>query len=64
MSPHGEVFVGATLIYFQRSVTALRVILSSAMTHLSGFASLNKQSLAPHDTIKTIIKTQFTHTAF
>jgi hypothetical protein len=27
------------------------------MTHLSGFASLNKDWLAPHDTINTIIKT-------
>lgn len=38
------------------SVAALRVILPSAMTHLSGFASLNKEWLAPHDTINTIIK--------
>ncbi|KAG2124879.1 hypothetical protein DEU56DRAFT_963199 [Suillus clintonianus] len=38
------------------SAAALRVILPSAMTHLSGFASLNKQILAPHDTINTIIK--------
>jgi len=27
------------------------------MTHLSGFASLNKDWLAPHDTINSIIKT-------
>lgn len=38
------------------SVAALRVILPSAMTHLSGFASLNKEWLAPQDTINTIIK--------
>lgn len=38
------------------SVAALRVILPSAMTHLSGFASLNKEWLAPHDTINAIIK--------
>jgi predicted dehydrogenase len=38
------------------SVAVLRVILPSAMTHLSGFASLNKEWLAPHDTINTIIK--------
>ncbi|KAG1755291.1 uncharacterized protein EDB91DRAFT_1077261 [Suillus paluster] len=38
------------------SAAALRVILPSAMTHLSGFASLNKEWLAPHDTINTIIK--------
>lgn len=37
-------------------VAALRVILPSAMTHLSGFASLNKEWLAPHDTINAIIK--------
>ncbi|KAG1785284.1 uncharacterized protein HD556DRAFT_1250178 [Suillus plorans] len=38
------------------SAAALRVILPSSMTHLSGFASLNKEWLAPHDTINTIIK--------
>ncbi|KAH7920870.1 NAD(P)-binding protein [Leucogyrophana mollusca] len=38
------------------STAALRVMLPSAMTHLSGFASLNKDWLAPHDTINTIIK--------
>ncbi|KAG1847145.1 hypothetical protein C8R48DRAFT_615891 [Suillus tomentosus] len=38
------------------SAAALRVILPSAMTYLSGFASLNKEWLAPHDTINTIIK--------
>ncbi|OJA15196.1 hypothetical protein AZE42_11141 [Rhizopogon vesiculosus] len=37
-------------------VAALRVILPSAMTHLSGFASLNKDWLAPHDTINATIK--------
>jgi len=31
-------------------------MLPSAMTHLSGFASLNKEWLAPHDTINTTIK--------
>ncbi|KIJ64973.1 hypothetical protein HYDPIDRAFT_111692 [Hydnomerulius pinastri MD-312] len=38
------------------SAAALRVMLPSAMTHLSGFASLNVEWLAPHDTINTIIK--------
>lgn len=38
------------------SVAALRVILPSEMTHMSGFASLNKEWLVPHDTINTIIK--------
>ncbi|OAX32162.1 NAD(P)-binding protein [Rhizopogon vinicolor AM-OR11-026] len=37
-------------------VAALRVILPSSMTHLSGFASLNKNWLAPHDTINATIK--------
>ncbi|KAH7883142.1 hypothetical protein F5I97DRAFT_181984 [Phlebopus sp. FC_14] len=38
------------------SAAALRVMLPSRMTHLSGFASLNVEWLAPHDTINTIIK--------
>lgn len=32
------------------------MILPSPITHLSGFASLNKDYLAPHDTINTILK--------
>jgi len=39
------------------SAAALRVMLPSPLTQLSGFASLNKEWLAPHDTINTIIKT-------
>ncbi|KAF9232850.1 hypothetical protein BU15DRAFT_80765 [Melanogaster broomeanus] len=38
------------------SAAALRVMLPSPMTHLSGFASLNVEWLAPHDTINTVIK--------
>ncbi|KAG9307907.1 hypothetical protein JVU11DRAFT_12951 [Chiua virens] len=38
------------------SAAALRVILPSPMTHLSGFASLNLEYLAPQDTINAIIK--------
>ncbi|KAF9220076.1 NAD(P)-binding protein [Gyrodon lividus] len=38
------------------SAAALRVMLPSSMTHLSGFASLNVEWLAPHDTINTVIK--------
>ncbi|KAH7908442.1 hypothetical protein BJ138DRAFT_355779 [Hygrophoropsis aurantiaca] len=38
------------------STAALRVMLPGDLTHLSGFASLNKEWLAPHDTINTIIK--------
>ncbi|EGN93485.1 hypothetical protein SERLA73DRAFT_189645 [Serpula lacrymans var. lacrymans S7.3] len=38
------------------STASLRVMLPSSLTHLSGFASLNKDYLAPHDTINTILK--------
>ncbi|KAG1726233.1 hypothetical protein EDB19DRAFT_1833528 [Suillus lakei] len=50
------VLTGGFLLDGGVSVAALRVILPSTMTHLSGFASLNKECLAPHDTINTIIK--------
>ncbi|KAL0945755.1 hypothetical protein HGRIS_012044 [Hohenbuehelia grisea] len=38
------------------TAAALRTILPRGLTHLSGFASLNKDYLAPHDTIHTISK--------
>ncbi|KAF8876840.1 oxidoreductase family protein [Infundibulicybe gibba] len=38
------------------TVAALRVMLPQALTHLSGFASLNKEYLAPHDTINAVVK--------
>ncbi|KZP29864.1 oxidoreductase family protein [Athelia psychrophila] len=38
------------------SAAVLRVILPSPITHISGFASLNKDYLAPHDTIHTIMR--------
>lgn len=41
----------------QHSAAVLRVVLPSELTHLSGFASLNRDYLAPMDTINTIIKT-------
>lgn len=40
----------------QHSAAALRVILPSAMTFLSGFASLSVKWLAPQDTISAIVK--------
>ncbi|KIK76528.1 hypothetical protein PAXRUDRAFT_36911 [Paxillus rubicundulus Ve08.2h10] len=41
---------------FLHSVAALRVILPSTMAYLSGFASLNVEWLAQHDTINAIIR--------
>ncbi|KAF8169514.1 hypothetical protein BJ912DRAFT_1048320 [Pholiota molesta] len=38
------------------TVAALRVMLPQAFTHLSGFASLNKDYLKPHDTIHSVVK--------
>ncbi|KZS88052.1 NAD-binding protein [Sistotremastrum niveocremeum HHB9708] len=38
------------------SAAVLRVVLPSPLTHLSGFASLNKDYLAPQDTIFSILK--------
>ncbi|KAF9476098.1 NAD(P)-binding protein [Pholiota conissans] len=38
------------------TVAVLRVMLPHAFTHLSGFASLNKDYLKPHDTIHTVVK--------
>ncbi|KAF4613294.1 hypothetical protein D9613_010793 [Agrocybe pediades] len=38
------------------TIAALRVMLPHALTHLSGFATLVKDYLKPHDTIHTIVK--------
>ncbi|KAF9447996.1 oxidoreductase family protein [Macrolepiota fuliginosa MF-IS2] len=38
------------------TTAALRVMLPHPLTHLSGFSSLNKDYLAPHDTVHTIVK--------
>ncbi|KAK0199373.1 hypothetical protein DFS33DRAFT_1388700 [Desarmillaria ectypa] len=38
------------------TIAALRVLLPQPITHLSSFASLNKDYLAPHDTIHAIAK--------
>ncbi|KAG6822677.1 hypothetical protein H0H92_012962, partial [Tricholoma furcatifolium] len=38
------------------TVAALRVMLPARLTHLSGFASLNKDYLAPHDTINAVVR--------
>jgi predicted dehydrogenase len=38
------------------SAASLRVLLPSPLTHLSGFASLNKDYLKPHDTINCVLK--------
>jgi len=38
------------------TVAVLRVILPQALTHLSGFASLNKDFLAPHDTLNVVAR--------
>ncbi|KAF8965773.1 oxidoreductase family protein [Flammula alnicola] len=38
------------------TIAALRVMLPHALTHLTGFASLNKDFLAPHDTIHSVVK--------
>ncbi|KAF8153375.1 hypothetical protein B0H34DRAFT_800584 [Crassisporium funariophilum] len=38
------------------TIAALRVMLPHALTHLSGFASLNKDYLKPHDTINAVVK--------
>ncbi|KAJ3822034.1 hypothetical protein F5880DRAFT_1732343 [Lentinula raphanica] len=38
------------------TIAALRTILPQPLTHLSGFASLNKDYLAPHDTIHSVIR--------
>ncbi|KIM36263.1 hypothetical protein M413DRAFT_449312 [Hebeloma cylindrosporum] len=38
------------------TVAALRIMLPHAWTHLTGFASLNKGYLEPHDTIHTVAK--------
>lgn len=37
-------------------MAALRVLLPSPLTHLSGFASLNKDYLKPHDTLNAVVK--------
>ncbi|KAF7762051.1 hypothetical protein Agabi119p4_8644 [Agaricus bisporus var. burnettii] len=38
------------------TIAALRVMLPHPLTHVSGFASLNKAYLAPHDTIHAIVQ--------
>ncbi|TFK65538.1 oxidoreductase family protein [Pluteus cervinus] len=38
------------------TIAVLRTVLPHRLTHLSGFASLNKDYLAPHDTIHAIVK--------
>jgi len=38
------------------TIAALRAMLPHQLTHLSGFASLNKDYLKPHDTIHAIVK--------
>jgi len=38
------------------SAASLRVLLPSPLTHLSGFASLNKDYLKPQDTINAVLK--------
>ncbi|KAG6840904.1 hypothetical protein C0991_003365 [Blastosporella zonata] len=38
------------------TVAALRTMLPSRLTHLSGFASLNRDFLAPHDTINVAVR--------
>jgi len=38
------------------TVAALRVMLPHPLTHLSGFASLNKDYLAPHDTVHAVVQ--------
>ncbi|KAH9474451.1 hypothetical protein JR316_0012910 [Psilocybe cubensis] len=47
------------------TIAALRVMLPHPLTHLSAFASLNKDYLKPHDTIHAIVKAgdHFTGTA-
>ncbi|KAG5636144.1 hypothetical protein H0H81_009000 [Sphagnurus paluster] len=38
------------------TIAALRIILPHALTHLTSFASLHKDYLAPHDTIHAIVR--------
>ncbi|KAG5732636.1 hypothetical protein E4T56_gene16758 [Termitomyces sp. T112] len=47
------------------TIAALRTVLPSRLTHLTGFASLNKDYLAPHDTIHVVVRsgTEFHGTA-
>lgn len=40
----------------KHTIAALRIMLPQSLTHLSGFASLNKDYLAPHDTITVVSK--------
>ncbi|CAG7850410.1 SubName: Full=Uncharacterized protein {ECO:0000313/EMBL:CCA69637.1} [Serendipita indica DSM 11827] len=40
------------------SAAALRTVLPSKFTELAGFASLNREHLAPHDTIHAIIRSE------
>ncbi|EIW79473.1 NAD(P)-binding protein [Coniophora puteana RWD-64-598 SS2] len=39
------------------NAASLRVMLPSPLTHLTGFASLNREWLAPHDTINAVLRT-------
>ena len=41
---------------FKHNLAALRVVLPEPLTHLSAFASLNKDYLKPYDTIHSIAK--------
>jgi len=50
------VFFFFFFFHYQHTIAALRVMLPHPLTHLSGFASLNKDYLAPQDTIHTIVK--------
>ncbi|GAV99074.1 oxidoreductase family protein [Lentinula edodes] len=40
------------------TIAALRTMLPEPFTHLSGFASLNKEYLSPHDTIHCVVRAQ------
>ncbi|KAJ3522859.1 hypothetical protein NMY22_g11701 [Coprinellus aureogranulatus] len=40
------------------TIAALRTILPHPLTHISAFASLNKEYLKPHDTINAILKSE------
>lgn len=42
----------------QHSTAELRVIIPSPLKQLSGFASLNRKHLAPHDTIHALIRSE------
>lgn len=54
--PHTQSIAATSKKYCQHFAAALRVLLPSPLTHLSSFASLNKDYLKPHDTINAILK--------